>query len=67
MAADDDNRSNRSVPQESPSEGRLEAPRDTSPRQAPTKAKKVYPPGPPGKVLIFRTLHGRVVPMWVDP
>lgn len=63
----DDNRSDRSVPQESPSEGHIEAPRNTSPRQASAKAKKDYPPGPPGKVLIFRTLHGRVVPMWVDP
>ncbi|KFA91740.1 hypothetical protein [Archangium violaceum] len=58
-------------------EGKLILPPDTSARVA--KPKKTYPPGPPGKVLIFRwtrtdertgqiiRAHGRPFPMWVDP
>lgn len=59
-------------------EGKLILPPDTSARRV-TKPKKEYPPGPPGKVLIFRwtrtdertgqiiRAHGRPFPMWVDP
>lgn len=63
MAADDDNCSNRSALQAIPVEGRIESPRSTSGRQAHFKPKKTYSPGPLGKVLIFRTLNGRVVPV----
>ena len=60
-------------------EGKLVLPSTTSAHQV-RKPKKTYPPGPPGKVLIFRmtrtdpkTGHiqrappGRPFPMWVDP
>jgi hypothetical protein len=63
MAADE---RNRSVPEEVPTHGRIAAPRTTTPRDRRARPKKQYPPGPAGKVLIFRTLHGKVVPMWVD-
>jgi len=58
---------NRSFPEEVPAQGRIENQRSATHRQVPVRPKKQYPPGPPGKVLIFRTIHGRVVPMWVDP
>lgn len=59
-------------------EGKLVLPPTTSPHEV-RKPKKTYPPGPPGKVLIFRwqktdpktgrtiRAHGRPFPMWVDP
>ncbi len=73
-----DGRSDSSPQPEIPAEGRIEAPRSSSARQAQTKPKKVYPPGPPGKRLIFRWsridprtgqviyAHGRPFPIWVD-
>jgi hypothetical protein len=48
-------------------EGSIEAPRSASSRQGQVKPKKQYPSGPPGKVLIFRTINGKVIPMWVNP
>jgi len=59
-------------------EGKLILPPNTSARRV-TKPKKEYPPGSPGKVLIFRwtrtdertgqiiRAHGRPFPMGVDP
>ncbi|MBZ4419053.1 hypothetical protein [Myxococcus sp. RHSTA-1-4] len=61
-----------------PEIGKLEAPRELSEHRAQQTPKK-YPPGPPGKVLIFRWSKvdertGKVIrarrrpfPMWVDP
>ena len=58
--------------------GKLEAPRERSEHRAQQTPKK-YPPGPPGKVLIFRwskvdertgktiRAYRRPFPMWVDP